>query len=76
MNFLVIEYVESNNLKKLPAILRRSPGEIEFGTGRVSEGIRIRIMYGDKYMKGEVGEEMATKIFEVKLKAMIIDEAD
>lgn len=75
VNALVIEYVESNNLQKSTMLfLEGTPGEIDFGTGRVPENMRIRIKTGDKYVKGEVGEEIAAKIAEKKLKAMILDE--
>jgi len=75
VNSLVIKYMESNNLQKRTMLfLEGAPGEIDFGTGRVPEDMRIRIKTGDRYVKGEVGEEIATKIAEEKLKAMILDE--
>lgn len=77
VNSLVIKYVESNNLQKRTMLfLEETPGEIDFGAGRVSESMRIRVLSGNSYVKGEVGEEIATKIAEEKLKVIILDEED
>jgi len=74
VNSIVIKYIESNNLQKRTMLFfEESPGEIDFGTGRVPENIRIRVSAGDKYVKGKIGERIAVDIATKKLNVEILD---
>jgi len=72
VNYLVIGYNHSvdRNYETM-LFFEESPGEIDFGNGRVPESMRIRVKSGNKHVKGDVGEEIAAKIVEEKFEATV-----